>query len=101
MEINDLIRLKVLFQCKRYKESVGSEQVRNFQGAMLGRADKGIILTTGRFTKEARKEAMRDGVSPTELVDGEKLVELFEKYELGLKPKTVYDIDPTFFKEFK
>ncbi|MBS1651630.1 MAG: restriction endonuclease [Bacteroidetes bacterium] len=101
LEINDLVSFKVLFQCKRYKESVGSEPVRNFRGAMQGRADKGIILTTGRFTKEARNEAIRDGVPPIELVDGEKLVELFEKYELGLKPKTVFDIDPTFFEEFK
>jgi restriction system protein len=54
LEINDLVSFKVLFQCKRYKESVGSEPVRNFRGAMQGRADKGIILTTGRFTKEAR-----------------------------------------------
>lgn len=101
LEINDLVSFKVLFQCKRYKESVGSEPVRNFRGAMQGRADKGIILTTGRFTKEARNEAIRDGVPPIELVDGEELVELFEKYELGLKPKTVFDIDPTFFEEFK
>lgn len=101
LEINHLVSFKVLFQCKRYKESVGAGQVRDFRGAMQGRADKGIILTTGRFTKEARNEAIRDGVPPIELVDGEKLVDLFEKFELGLKPKTVYDIDPTFFEEFK
>lgn len=101
LEINDLVSFKVLFQCKRYKESVGPGQVRDFRGAMQGRADKGIILTTGRFTKEARNEAIRDGVPPIELVDGEKLVELFEKFELGLKPKTVYDIDLSFFEEFK
>ncbi|MDF2448077.1 MAG: restriction endonuclease [Bacteroidota bacterium] len=101
LEINDLVSFKVLFQCKRYKESVGPGQVRDFRGAMQGRADKGIILTTGRFTKEARNEAIRDGVPPIELVDGEKLVDLFEKFELGLKPKTVYDIDSAFFEEFK
>jgi restriction system protein len=101
LEINDLVTFKVLFQCKRYKESVGPGQVRDFRGAMQGRADKGIILTTGRFTKEARNEAIRDGVPPIELVDGDKLVDMFEKYGLGLKPKTVYDIDPTFFEEFK
>lgn len=101
LEINDLVSFKVLFQCKKYKESVGPSQVRDFRGAMQGRADKGIILTTGRFTKEAKNEAIRDGVPPIELVDGEKLVDMFEKYQLGLKPKTVYDIDLTFFDEFK
>jgi len=101
LEINDLVSFKVLFQCKRYKDSVGPSQVRDFRGAMQGRADKGIIITTGRFTKEARNEALRDGVPPIELVDGDKLVELFEKFQLGLKPKTVYDIDLAFFEEFR
>lgn len=101
LEVNDLVSFKVLFQCKRYKESVGPGQVRDFRGAMQGRAEKGIILTTGRFTSESKIEAKRDGVPPIELVDGDKLVEMFEKYELGLKPKTVYDIDMSFFEEFK
>lgn len=101
LEINDLMNFKVLFQCKRYKESVGAGQVRDFRGAMQGRAEKGIILTTGRFTSDAKIEAKRDGVPPIELVDGDKLIEMFEKYELGLKPKTVYDIDLSFFEEFK
>lgn len=101
LEINDLVTFKVLFQCKRYKESVGSGQVRDFRGAMQGRAEKGIILTTGYFTSEAKIEAKRDGVPPIELVDGDKLVELFEKYQLGLNPKTVFDIDYSFFEEFK
>lgn len=101
LEINDLVSFKVLFQCKRYKETVSPSQIRDFRGAMQGRADKGIILTTGRFTKEAKSEAIRDGVPPIELVDGEKLVNLFEKFELGLIPKTIYEIDSNFFDEFK
>lgn len=101
LEVNDLVSFKVLFQCKRYKESVGPGQVRDFRGAMQGRAEKGIILTTGQFTQDAKTESKRDGVPPIELVDGDKLVEMFEKYKLGLKPKTVYDIDLGFFEEFK
>ena len=75
--------------------------VRDFRGTMQGRADKGIIITTGRFTSEAKKEAFRDGVPPIELIDGERLVSLFEKYQLGLKPKVVYDLVPDFFDNFK
>lgn len=75
--------------------------IRDFRGAMQGRADKGIIITTGYFTKESKIEAVRDGVPPIELVDGEKLVSLFQDFNLGLKPKTVYDIDYKFFEEFK
>ena len=93
LEVNPLVSFKVLFQCKRYSGSVTPSQVRDFRGAMMGRADKGIILTTGTFTSEARKEAIRDGVPPIELVDGEKLLDMFEELELGLKPKTAYDVD--------
>ena len=59
----------------------------------MGRADKGIIITTGTFTLEAKKEARRDGVPPIELVDGDVLIDMFERLELGLIPKRTYDID--------
>ena len=68
---------------------------------MIGRADKGIFLTTSTFTMDARKEAMRDGAGPIELVDGKKLVSMFETLQLGLKPKTIYEIDQAFFQEFR
>jgi len=102
LQINPLLSFKVLFQCKRYrKESVAPTHVRDFRGAMAGRADKGIILTTSTFSSEARREASRDGVPPIELIDGEKLIDLLEKLELGLKPMTTYELDPNFFNEFK
>jgi restriction system protein len=101
LEVNPLVSFKVLFQCKRYAGSVSSGAVRDFRGAMMGRADKGIILTTGSFTSDARKEAVRDGVPPIELVDGEKLVNMLEELELGLKPVRAYQIDQSFFDEFK
>lgn len=100
LEVNPLMSFKVLFQSKRYSGSVGSGVVRDFRGAMLGRADKGIIITTGTFTKDAKKEAIRDGAPPIELIDGESLVELFEKTKLGLKPKVIYDVDYSFFDEY-
>lgn len=68
---------------------------------MQGRADKGIILTTGAFTAEGHKEANRDGVPPIELVDGQKLIEMFIRLELGLKPVTTYEIDDDFFSSFR
>ncbi len=101
LEMNPFVSFSVLFQCKRYQGSVSSSQVRDFRGAMMGRADKGIIISTGTFTTDAKKEARRDGVPPIELVDGEKLIEMFEKLELGLLPRTTYDIDRKFFKEFE
>ena len=68
---------------------------------MMGRADKGIMITTGSFTSDARKEAVRDGVPPIELVDGEKLVNMLEQLELGLKPQRAFEVDATFFEQFR
>ena len=101
LQVNPFVSFQVLFQCKRYKGSVTASQVRDFRGAMMGRADKGIILTTGNFTLDAKKEARRDGVPPIEIVDGDKLIEMFELLELGLKPKKDYEVDYKFFEEFK
>lgn len=103
LAVNPLVTFKVLFQCKRYKDGrqVNVSQVRDFRGAMAGRADKGIILTTGTFTSDARKEATRDGVPPIELVDQDKLVAMFELAEIGLRPKKTFDVDVAFFQEFR
>ena len=101
LEVNPLVSFKVLFQCKRYKGAVTPSQIRDFRGAMQGRADKGIILTTGGFTQDAKREAVRDGVPPIELVDGEKLVRMLEQVEMGLNPRTVYDINLAFFERFR
>lgn len=100
LQINPLVSFKVLFQCKRYQNSVAPSHVRDFRGAMQGRADKGIIITTGTFTVEAKKEAVRDGVPPIELVDGEKLIEMLESLELGLIPVRAFQVDDKFFDDF-
>lgn len=101
LQVNPLVSFKVLFQCKRYAKSVVPSQVRDFRGAMSGRADKGIIITTGTFTAEAKREATRDGAPPIELIDGEKLVDMLEKLELGLKAVTTFEVEHAFFNEFR
>jgi restriction system protein len=100
LQVNHLVSFKVLFQCKRYAKSVSSSHVRDFRGAMAGRADKGIIITTGTFTADAKREATRDGVHPIELIDGEKLIDLLERLELGLQPVITYEVNNAFFAEF-
>ncbi|MBP7381875.1 restriction endonuclease [Myxococcota bacterium] len=101
-EINPFLSIKVLFQCKRYKDGspVTVSQVRDFRGAMQGRAEKGIIITTSVFTADARKEAARDGVAPIELVDQDRLVKMFEFASLGLTPKKDFEVNRAFFAEF-
>lgn len=101
LAVNKFVSFTVLFQCKRYQGAVTPSQVRDFRGAMEGRADKGIIITTGVFTAEAKKEARRDGAKPIELVNGDDLVELFESLELGVTPRITYDVDEAFFDEYR
>jgi len=95
----NLVSFQVLFQCKRYKGSVSASVVRDFRGAMVGRADKGLIITTGSFTAEARKEATRDGAPAIDLLDGEALCNLLKERRLGVSVKLVEEvyIDEQFF----
>ena len=102
--LNRFISFKVFFQCKRYKGAVSSEAVQMFKGALDGKikpGDKGLIITTGYFTPDAQKEASKEGGFPIELIDGEKLIEMFENNKLGVRPITIYEVDHNFFEEFK
>ena len=101
LQVNPFVSFNVLFQCKRYQGAVTPSHVRDFRGAMQGRADKGIIITTGTFTLDAKREARRDGAPPIELVDGDALVQMFEQLQIGLVPRTTYDVDEKFFDDFK
>lgn len=95
-----LVSFPVYFQCKRYKGSVGPEKVRDFRGAMQGRGDKGLLITTGNFTAEAKKEATRDGAPPIDLIDGEQLCELLKDHRLGVETTTRTIEDVKVRKEF-
>jgi restriction system protein len=85
VRVGGLLSFHVIFQCKRYKGSVGSSLVRDFRGAMVGRADKGLLITTGSFTRDARIEAQRDGAPPIDLVDGDELVEKLKELRIGIE----------------
>jgi restriction system protein len=95
----NLVSFHVFFQCKRWKGSVGASVVRDFRGAMVGRADKGLIITTSTFTTDARREATRDGAPAIDLVDGEAICALLKELELGVIVKHVEEVhvDPKFF----
>lgn len=100
-----LLTFQVFFQCKRYKGSVGAPQVRDFRGAMAGRGDKGLLITTGVFTNEAKKEASRDGAPPIDLIDGTQLCELIKERELGVtvRTRTIEEVkvNTAFFDKFR
>lgn len=97
-----LLSFHVFFQCKRYIGSVGAGAVRDFRGAMAGRGDKGLLITTGTFTNGAKAEATRDGAPPIDLIDGYRLCELLKERQLGVevRERTVEEvkIDADFFR---
>ena len=84
LRLGGVLSFNVIFQAKRYKGSVSPSIVRDFRGAMVGRADKGLIITTGSFTREAKKEAQRDGAPPIDLMDGNELAEKLKELKLGI-----------------
>lgn len=89
MRLGGLLSFHVIFQCKRWQGAVGAGQVRDFRGAMVGRADKGLLVTTGTFTKDAIREATRDGAPAIDLIDGDQLIEKLRELALGVKTEKV------------
>lgn len=87
--IHGFMSFHVIFQCKKYQGSVSAGEIRDFRGAMVGRADKGLFITTGTFTSAAVKEATRDGAPPIDLVDGEHLAEKLKEFQLGIKTEMI------------
>jgi len=102
VRLGGILSFHVLFQCKRYKGSVSASIIRDFRGALIGRADKGLVVTTGTFTREARLEARRDGATPIDLIDGQELVEKLKAFGIGVsvKQKIIEEvmIDENFFQ---
>lgn len=105
MRMGGLLSFHIIFQCKRYAGSVSAKLMRDFRGAMVGRADKGLLITTGSFTRDAVREATRDGAPPIDLIDGEELAEKMKELRLGVRvtarTEEVVEITPAWFKTFQ
>jgi len=100
MRLGGLLSFHVVFQCKKYQSAVSSSDIRDFRGAMIGRADKGLFITTGTFTRDAIREATRDGAPPIDLVDGDQLSDKLKELGLGIKREMVerVTVDGNWFK---
>ena len=98
--INGMLSFHVHFQCKRYQGSVSASHIRDFRGAMVGRADKGLFITTGTFTRDAIRESTRDGAPPLDLIDGDQLADKLRELGLGIETEFVekVTIDDTWFR---
>ena len=89
VRLGGLLGFHVIFQCKKWQGSISAKEIRDFRGAMVGRADKGLFLTTGTFTKDAVREATRDGAPPIDLIDGEQFLDKLKELGLGVNVKRV------------
>lgn len=100
VRLGGLLGFPILFQCKRYQGSVGPRTIRDFRGAMMGRADRGLVLTTGTFSRDAKLESTRDGAPPIDLVDGEQLLDKLKELGLGVTVTHVehVSVEPAFFE---
>jgi len=92
-KIAGVISFNVLFQSKKWKNSVSASEIRDFRGALQGRADKGLFVTTGSFTRDVIKEASRDGATPIDLLDGEALVNKIKELKLGISIDYIEEIN--------
>jgi restriction system protein len=101
-KINGLVTYKVAFQCKRYTNTpISSSEIRDFRGSLSSEFDRGLFITTSTFSPSAREEAESSGKTLIELIDGENLIEKIAELEIGLKPKTEYEIDFDFYNKYK
>lgn len=101
LKLNGIIGFKLAFQCKRYKNSVSSSEIRDFRGSMTADTEKGLFITTGSFTQDARREANNPGKQIIDLMDGTDLRNKLAELKIGLKPITSYEIDEQFFNAYK
>lgn len=97
IKLNGMISFHMLFQCKRYQGSVSASEMRDFRGAMQGRADKGVFITTGKFTSGALQEANRPGTTPIDIIDGDALIDMLKDLQLGVAPVTDYQVNEEWF----
>lgn len=100
MRLSGFLSFHIIFQCKKYQGSVAASHIRDFRGAMIGRADKGLFITTGTFTRDAIREATRDGAPPIDLMDGDQLADKLKDLGLGIKKEMVeiVSVDTEWFK---
>ena len=99
LAINGFFSFHVAFQCKRYRGSVGASEVRDFRGSLPANIEKGVMITTGTFSKAARDEAASPGKQQIDLMDGEAFIDKIAEFKIGVKPVVTYEIDEDFFKK--
>jgi len=92
---------RIYVQAKRYTDiAVDRPAIQGFAGALMSKqGDRGVFITTSRFTAGAREEAERINAR-IELIDGNRLAELLVQWGVGVQPEqsvTLYRLDEDYF----
>lgn len=98
LKINGIITFNIAFQCKRYKESISANVIRDFRGSLKSDIEKGIFITTSNFTQAAKKEVRETGKKSIDLIDGEEFIDKLIEFEIGVKEQKIYNVDESFFQ---
>ena len=99
LKINGIFSFNVAFQCKRYSGQVGAREIRDFRGSLTTNIEKGVLITTGTFSKQAKEEASSPGKQQIDIMDGEEFINKIAEYGIGVKEVKTYEIDEEFFKK--
>lgn len=99
LKINGIFSFNVAFQCKRYSGMVGAPAVRDFRGSLTTDIEKGVLITTGAFSKAARDEASNPGKQQIDLIDGEEFINKIAEFGIGVREVKAYEIDEEFFEK--
>lgn len=99
LRINGIFSFNVAFQCKRYSGSVSAGDIRDFRGSLTTDIEKGVFITTGRFTRAAKEEASNAGKQQIDLIDGDEFINKLIEYRIGVKEKTVFEVLPEFYEK--
>lgn len=94
---------KVYVQAKRYAvgNSVGRPELQGFVGALSGKADRGVFITTSKFSSGAIEYAERNTSTRLILIDGDRLTDLMIRFGVGVQNKETFhvvEVDEDFFQ---
>ncbi|WP_370632698.1 restriction endonuclease [Eikenella sp. Marseille-P7795] len=96
---------RIHIQAKRYQrdKTIGRPEIQSFAGALLGsNANKGVFITTARYSDDARKYAETIPNARIVLIDGNKLAEYIYQYNLGMQVEqtiTIKKLDTDYWDE--
>ena len=99
LKVNGVFSINIAFQCKRYQGPVGAPDIRDFRGSLTTNIEKGVVITTSTFSKQAIEEASNPGKQHIDLIDGEEFITMLAELGIGVREVKDYEIDEDYFSK--